>query len=269
MDIIKELGQSEAYTLHSHTQFCDGKASMEEFAREAVRAQFTHYGFSPHSPIPIESPCNMSVDDMPQYLSEFQRIKDTYGDRVKFYAGMEVDYLGPQWGPANPYFSALPLDYTIGSVHFIPDPEGQYIDIDGRYENFRDKMVQYFHSDIHYVVETFYRQSIDMVNAGGFDIIGHLDKIGHNASLWAPGIEDEAWYIHLAETLIEAIVSSGIIAEINTKAWAEHKRIFPATRYIRRLKQAGVPIIVNSDAHVPALINASRQYGFDLLNIQD
>ncbi|MDE6320900.1 MAG: histidinol-phosphatase, partial [Muribaculaceae bacterium] len=62
------------------------------------------------------------------------------------------------------------------------------------------------------------------------------------------------------------IAASGIIAEINTKAWADHKRIFPAPRYLRRLKDAGVPIIVNSDAHLPALINASRQYGFELLN---
>ncbi|MDE6320680.1 MAG: PHP domain-containing protein, partial [Muribaculaceae bacterium] len=205
MDIINEIGQSQAYTLHSHTQFCDGKATMEEFAREAVRMGFTHYGFSPHSPIPIQSPCNMSIDDVPQYLAEFQRIKRVYGDRVNFYAGMEVDYLGPQWGPAHPYFSSLPLDYTIGSVHFIPDSDGQYIDIDGRYENFRSKMQQYFHSDIRYVVETFYRQSIDMVEAGGFDIIGHLDKVGHNASQWAPGIEDETWYIQLVNTLIDAI----------------------------------------------------------------
>lgn len=240
---------------------------MEEFACEAVRSGFTHYGFSPHSPIPIESPCNMSVDDVPQYLNEFQRIKLAYGDRVRFYAGMEVDYLGEQWGPAHPYFRSLPLDYTIGSVHFIPDPKGHYVDIDGRYESFRRKMEQFFHSDIHYVVETFYRQSIEMVNTGGFDIIGHLDKIGHNASQWEPGIEDQSWYNKLVETLIEAIVASGVVVEINTKAWAEHQRIFPATRYIHRLQQAGVPIIVNSDAHVPSLINASRQYAFDLLNI--
>ena len=33
---------------------------------------------------------------------------------------MEIDYLNDDWGPANDYFQSLPLDYRIGSVHFIP-----------------------------------------------------------------------------------------------------------------------------------------------------
>lgn len=265
MDIINELGSTQGYTLHSHTQFCDGKAPMEEFAREAVRIGFTHYGFSPHSPIPIKSPCNISKEDVPLYLAEVRRIKDEYGRQVKFYAGMEIDYLGPQWGPAHPYFKELGLDYTIGSVHFIPDPDDHYVDIDGRYENFRGKMEQYFYRDIRYVVETFYRQSIDMVCAGGFDILGHLDKVGHNAAHYTPGIEDEPWYDRLVQMLIDAVVASGVIVEINTKAWADHRRLFPSERYIRRLKSAGVPMIVNSDAHLPSLINASRAYAFTLI----
>ncbi len=265
MDIINELAGSTAYTLHSHTQYCDGKATMDDFAREAIRQGFTHYGFTPHSPIPIESPCNMSLDDVPRYLDEFRRIKQEYGHKVKFYAGMEVEYLGSEWGPAHPYFRGLGLDYTIGSVHFIPNQEGLYVDIDGRYESFRQKMEQHFHSDIRYVVETFYRQSIDMVGAGGFEIIGHLDKVGHNAAHWQPGIEDEPWYDQLARQLIQAVIDSGVVVEINTKAWTDHHRLFPSPRYIALLRQAGVPMIVNSDAHLPSLINASRDYAHTLL----
>ncbi len=266
MDIIEELGGSRTYTLHSHTQFCDGKAPMEEFVREALRIGFTHYGFSPHSPIPIKSPCNMTTEDVPRYFDEFRRIKKEYDGQIKIYAGMEVDYLGPQWGPAHPYFKSLPLDYTIGSVHFIPNPEEKYIDIDGRYENFKGKMEQYFYRDTRYVVETFYRQSIDMVNAGGFDILGHMDKVGHNAAHYCPGIEEEAWYCRLAEMLIEAVVASGVVVEINTKAWTDHRRIFPAPHYVKRLKMAGVPMVVNSDAHLPSLIDSSRAYGYQVLD---
>lgn len=120
MDLITELSGSRRYTLHSHTEFCDGRAQMEAFAREALAEGFTHYGFTPHSPVPIESPCNMAASKVPVYLAEVERIKGVYGDRCRFYAGMEVDYLGPEWGPANEYFRSLPLDYTIGSVHFIP-----------------------------------------------------------------------------------------------------------------------------------------------------
>ncbi len=56
MDFIATIGDSSLYNFHSHTEFCDGRAQMEAFAREAVRCGFTHYGFTPHSPIPIQSP---------------------------------------------------------------------------------------------------------------------------------------------------------------------------------------------------------------------
>lgn len=265
MDIIKELGDATLYTLHSHTEYCDGRAQMEAFAREAVKRGFTHYGFTPHSPVPIVSPCNMTMENVPVYLAEAERIKREYGGRCKFYAGMEVDYLGDDWGPAHPYFASLGLDYTIGSVHFIPSRSGELIDIDGRFERFARNMREHFADDIRYVVETFYAQSREMLAAGGFDILGHFDKIAQNGSLYHRGLEDEEWYVKLVDDYIDQIVASGIVVEINTKARTDYGRIFPTERYVARLKSAGVPMIVNSDAHVPALINASRDYALGLL----
>jgi len=267
MDFIAELNQSKLYTFHSHTEFCDGRAQMEAFAREALRQRFTHYGFTPHSPVPIESPCNMSMANVPRFLAEVERIRREHADGgCKFYAGMEIDYLGDQWGPSSPYFKTIPLDYAIGSVHFIPTQDGEMVDIDGHFSSFQQKMETRFHNDITYVVETFYAQSHRMIDAGGFDIIGHFDKIGHNASHYRQGIEDEPWYQNLVDELIDHIIASGVTVEINTKAYAEHnRRIFPAARHLPRLVEANVPIIVNSDAHVPALINASRREAFELL----
>lgn len=264
MNFIDLIGDSRLYNFHSHTQFCDGKAPMEEFAREAVAQGFTHYGFSPHSPLPIESPCNMAFDDVDTYLREAERLRDLYGDKIHLYTSMEIDYLGDEWGPSNPYFDTLPLNYRIGSVHFIPSDSG-YIDIDGRFENFKFKMEKFFHRDIRYVVETFYRQSIAMIQAGGFDIIGHFDKIGHNADHYHPGIEDYPWYRSLVDNLIDLIIEKRLTVELNTKAWDGHRRMFPSTRYLPRLRQANVPIIINSDAHLPALINAGRDTAFQLL----
>lgn len=266
MNIIKELGSSRLYNLHSHTEFCDGRAQMEAFAREVIRQGFSHYGFSPHSTIPIESPCNITSGHVADYDCEFRRISETYGDRCRFFRSMEIDYLGPQWGPAHEYFARLNLDYAIGSVHFIPDQSGRYVDIDGKFESFKMKMERFFNNDIRYVVEKFYEQSISMVSEGGFDILGHLDKIAHNASLFLPGIEDEHWYAALVDDLISKVIESGVIVEINTKIVETAGRYFPDPRYWGRLVAAGVPLVVNSDAHVPALINAGRCLAFDKLD---
>lgn len=266
LDIINLLGGNRNYTLHSHTEFCDGRAQMEAFAREAVKHGFSHYGFTPHSPVPIVSPCNMHFDNVPRFLGEVQRIRDEYGDRCCFLAGMEIDYLGKEWGPSHDYFKSLPLDYSIGSVHFIPSQQGDPIDIDGRYESFARKMKEHFHEDLRYVVETFYEQSLKMLEAGGFEIIGHLDKIGHNAAHHQPGIEDEHWYQSLSDELVDRVLESGVVVELNTKARAEHGRFFPSERLLKRLIRGGAKIIVNSDAHVPALIDASRREAFELIS---
>ena len=273
MDFLKELEGSKAYTFHSHTEFCDGRATMEAFAREVVSRGFTHYGFSPHCPLPIVSPCNMRWADVGRYLTEIERIRGEYGDSCRFYASMEVDYLGEEFGPSAPEIQKLPLDYVIGSVHFVPNQKGRLVDVDGRFESFRRKMRDYFDDDIRYVCETFYAQSVAMVGAGGFDIIGHFDKIGQNASYFQPGIEDEAWYQELVENLIDKIIARNaanpgrpLTVEINTKAYADHGgRLFPHPRHWGRLQEAGIPLIVNSDAHVPALIDASRGVAFEML----
>ncbi len=265
-EILADICDSRRYTLHSHTEFCDGRATMEAFARKAVEDGFTHYGFSPHSPITILSPCNMLRDNVARYDEEYRRIRDTYGDRVKFYRAMEIDYLGDEWGPAHEYFASLHLDYSIGSVHFIPCQSGEYVDIDGNFENFRKKMDKYFHNDIRYVVETFYSRSCRMVEAGGFDIIGHLDKIGCNAGYFQPGIESEQWYQALLDDLIHRVTDAGLVVEINTKAWHQHNRMFPHTDKWKKLVDAGTRLVVNSDVHVPALINAGRDEAYAMLD---
>lgn len=266
MNIVDTLGDSRLYNLHSHTQYCDGKATMEEFAQAACNAGFTHYGYSPHSPICLTSDCNMSETDVPAFLNEVERIKrGPHGEKVKFHASMEIDYLGNHWGPAIPYFQDMPLDYRIGSVHFIPNQKGTYIDIDGAASDFIKKMHDYFSDNIRYVVEKYFEQIHEMIDAGGFDIIGHFDEIGHNGSHYAEGLDHNDWYTDLIDGVIAHIASAGIIAEINTKAKKLHNRFFPDQRHWQKVIESGIPVVVNSDAHHPLLINADRDMPLDWL----
>lgn len=267
MDFDSIISTTRQYNFHSHTQFCDGRATMEVMARSAVHQGMLHYGFSPHSPLPIASPCNMSADDVPAFLAETERLKSLPElASCRFYAAMEVDYLGPDWGPSSDYFSQLPLDYIIGSVHFIPSQSGEPVDIDGKYDTFRKRMDDRFRGDIDYVVDTFFRQTEDMIERGGFDILGHVDKVGQNASCYAPGIENGQHYRGWIRRILDLIISKNQLIELNTKARAEHNRFFPGERYLQELVNAGVRILVNSDAHFPDKISASRTEAFDILD---
>ena len=245
------------YNFHTHTQFCDGRAPMSDMVQQAVACGMKHLGFSPHSPLTFETSCNMSRADVRDYLTELEDLREQYRGRIMLYAGMEIDYVD-EFGPADRYYKTLPLDYRIGSVHFIRSMvnPAEYVDIDGRFERFKAKMHQYFNDDIEAVVRSFYAQSLKMVEAGGFDIIGHFDKIGHNAALFHEGIDEEPWYDKLVLNLFEAIMDHHYIVEINTKAFARDGRLFPAMKYMGMLKRYNAPVLINSD---PLLINAGRE----------
>ena len=128
-------------------------------------------------------------------------------------------------------------------------------------------MELYFNNDIKSVVECFYNETISMIEAGGFDIIGHFDKIGHNAGHFQEGIENEDWYNSLVMRTFEAIMDHHLIIEVNTKAYTEHNRFFPNIRYFEMLKKSGATLLINSDAHYPQLINSGRLEALKLLGL--
>ena len=103
---------------HSHCTFCDGRSTPEDFVKFAVAHGFRAYGFSSHSPLPFETFWNMSKDDMPEYLTEIERLKKKYNDRLEIYVGLEIDFLDKSYYASIPYFRNLPLDYRIGSITF-------------------------------------------------------------------------------------------------------------------------------------------------------
>lgn len=279
MNLHEIISTTRDYNFHSHTQFCDGRESMARMAEQALVCGMKHYGFTPHSPIPLPSSCNMSALVVPDYVAEFQRLKELYAGRINLYLSMEIDYLGDRWGATNPYFDTIPLDYRLSSVHFVSTPDGEReVDVDGRPQNFRAKMAEHFDNDIHYVVDSFYARTLAMIEKGGFDILGHFDKIGFNASSFSPGIENEPWYRRHIDNVIDAVRATDIIVEINTKAYPApvgstlaqeavyEPRLFPSPDVIRRLVSAGLPLAVNSDAHYSSRITAGRAAAFAIID---
>ncbi len=268
MNLNEILADARSYNLHTHTQFCDGHAQMEEFVKAAIEHGITRLGFTPHSPLPFHTPCNMEKEKVEAYFAEVTRLRREYCGKIDIYAGMEVDFLD-EWGPWSEYFAELPLDYKIGSVHFVPTPDGsgEYVDIDGKPERFTENMHKVFDDDVEWVVRKYYEQALKMIERGGFEIIGHLDKVGYNASVFRRGIDREPWYDTLVKREIEGVMDMGYIVEVNTKSWENHGRMFPDERYWDLLRRWGATLVINSDAHYPELINAGREYAMRELGL--
>jgi len=264
-DFISAAEGSEAYNFHTHTQYCDGRSDMRQMLDAAVKEKFAALGFSPHAPVPVDSPCNMHREDVPEYMENIHRYKEQ-GNLPKVYAGMEVDFLSPECGPHTDYYQRLGLDYIIGSVHFVPNQDGIPIDCDGSAERFIANLRDGFGGDLRYVVERYFEQVLTMIERGGFQLLGHLDKIAANASAVESEIESCGWYAAMVEDVINHAVSSGLAVEINTKAIHDRKRFFPHVRYWKALKSSGAQIVINSDAHYADRLSAGRREAFEILS---
>lgn len=259
------IRNTDRYNFHSHTEFCDGRAPMAVMAEAAAEKGFEVWGISPHSPICFDSPCNMSKEDMAAYLGKASRLKEEYEGEMKILTSLEIDYISRDFGPHIDYFQKLPLDYRLASVHFVPNQDGVWLDCDGRFERFARYLKEGYAGDLRYVVEKYFEQVIRMLELGGFEILGHFDKIAGNAAIADPQIEDNSWYEALVDNVISQAQSNGVIVEINTKSYPDKNRFFPAVRWWEKLLEAGVPLAVNSDAHYPEKTDTGRAEAFAAL----
>ena len=251
---------------HSHCTFCDGKASAEEFVKAAIEAGFHSYGVSSHSPLPFDTRWSLSKGDVEAYLREMERLKKQYAGQIELYVGLEIDYLNDVWGPANDYFQRMPLDYRIGSVHLVTNGEtGEMMDMDGSFDDFRENFRNVYHDDLKHLVRDYFRSSARMVELGGFDFVAHLDKISMNGSLVEPMLTEQAWYNELLREYLQLIAEKGVMVEVNTKAYTKKGLMFPNVKYFKWLKELNIPVMVNSDAHLPQLVNDNRELAFRLL----
>lgn len=243
---------------HSHCSYCDGKAPMEDFVRAAVEAGFAAYGFSSHAPLPFATRWTLPAEKVQDYLDEIERLKREYAEKIELYAGMEIDYLNEEQNPASGYFQTLPLDFRIGSVHLVYTPEGEIVDTDTNAENFKYLLETCFHGDLKSLAAAYFEASMRMVERGGFDFIGHADKIRYNVSQCGEDIPETAWYQARLADLFALIAEKGMMVEINTKAFRQKGCFFPDVKDWDYIKRWNLPVVVNSDAHSPALLNNGR-----------
>lgn len=246
---------------HTHSSYCDGLASIEDFVKEAIRQGFLSYGVSSHAPVPFDTRWNMRQERLPAYIEEVHSIKEKYRQYIEIYCGLEIDYLGPEYNPSSPFFQELSLDYRIGSVHFLK-VGNEYVDIDTDPERFKETVFHYFDGDIRKLVEMYFETMMQMIDTGGFDFVGHADKVSMNASSFLPGITQKVWYKKRMREYFEFIAQKGCMIEINTKAWNSNRLFFPNREHFGLIRRLQIPVVVNADTHHPSLVNAGR---FDAL----
>lgn len=246
---------------HSHCDYCDGRAPLEFFIREAVTHGFTAYGISSHAPLAFHTRWTMDMEDTDAYLAEAFALKEKYAGIIEIYVGMEIDYYNDESNPASDFFKGLSLDYSIGSIHFVKE----LMETDGDSKNFKENLGKFYDGDLNHLVDDYFEASMRMVELGGFDILGHCDKLALNAEFCSQGYSSAERFRGKVRDLLTFAAERDVLVEINTKKYATDGLFFPDVNYFPLLKDLKIRLVVNSDAHYPDKINSGRPEAFSAL----
>ena len=242
---------------HTHSRFSDGSAEPVEYIEEAIRQGFSSLGFSEHSALPFENTFALENGSEQAYIQEISRLRELYKARLEVLLSLEADYIPGISAGFQEQKVEFGLDYVIGSVHLVKNPDGELWFIDGpKRETYDNGLNQLFGGDIRKGVTAYWHQINQMLQEEEFEIIGHFDKIKmHNQGRWFN--EDEPWYIRLVNETIDLIEEKGVIVEVNTRGIYKGRStsLFPGEVILRQLSERNIPVILSSDAHHPSEIS--------------
>jgi len=233
---------------HMHSSFSDGRSMPEEYVGYALTAGLSEMGFSDHlSVIDNLADNNMNPANISSYINYITKLqKETRNIKIRI--GLEVDYFEEKEKEIGDFLQLQPLDYVIGSVHYLGKKS---VDLGTEI---------YEHENINKLFESYFDSVCAAIASGLFDIIGHCDLIRIYG--YRPSIDQEPLYRKLAKTM----KAHDVVFEINTNGRNRPLADFyPNRKYLHIFREENVPLCVNSDAHMPSRVGQHFDEVYELL----
>ena len=233
---------------HIHTNYSDGRSAPEDYIATAIAAGLSELGFSEHLTLFKElEDWNMNPDKLDTYINHIEKLrKDTKNIKIK--TGLEVDFFEGKEEELRIYLSSLPLDYVIGSVHYLGEKT-----VDFGPEFYEGKNIDKLYAS--------YFDSVCAASSSGlFDIIGHCDLIR------IYGYKPSADIGHLYRSMARVMKNNDVVFEVNTNG--RNRPIadfYPDRKFLGIFREENVPVCVNSDAHMPARVGQYFDETYELL----
>jgi histidinol-phosphatase (PHP family) len=233
---------------HMHSTFSDGRSLPEDYIASALASGFSEIGFSEHLTLFRElENWNMNPANIDKYINHLDSLRQST-NHIKIRTGLEVDYIEGKGNEIRDFLHPLPLDYIIGSVHYMGE---KTVDVGPEFyegKNF-DKLF-----------ESYFNSVCAAVATGIFDIIGHCDLI--RIFGYKPSFNQEPHYRKLARTM----KLHDVVFEVNTNGRNRPLADFyPDRRFLNIFLEENVPVCVNSDAHMPSRVGQYFDEAYALL----
>jgi histidinol-phosphatase (PHP family) len=233
---------------HMHSSFSDGRSVPEDYIASAIAAGMSEIGFSEHLTLFKEhEEWQINPSNVTNYVNYIQNLQKNTKD-IKIKIGLEVDFFRGKEEEIYSFLRFLPLDYIIGSVHYLGE---KTVDLGPEF---------YIGKNIDRLFESYFDSVITAVSSGLFDIIGHCDLIRIYG--YRPSVDPEPLYRKLAR----AMKTHNVVFEVNTNGRNRPLADFyPDRRFLDIFRQENVPVCVNSDAHMPSRIGQYFDEAYELL----
>ncbi len=226
---------------HTHTPLCmHAEGTAEEYVDAAIAAGLMEYGIADHAPVQPEpfDDWRMLTSQLTDYYDWIMRAREHAADRIQVRSGLECDWLVGCEDWINQLRGCSSWDYMIGSVHYLADKW----DFDNPVW-----LGRWAEVDVEAVWSQYWKTYEEMVRSDLFEIFGHADLIKKFG--YRPKGDLRRFY----EPVIEAISESRGVLEVNTAGWHKPcKEQYPSLQFLDLCAEAGVDIVVSSDAHAPA-----------------
>ena len=241
---------------HEHTaERCFTPANAERYRETAAERGIAELGVAEHvyrftAALDVwQHPFwrGWAVDDLDAYCG-FVR------EETDLRLGIEADFVPGREDRMASLLEARELDFVVGSVHFVRE---HAVDLDdewdvwGRGESAERVWARYFET----VAEA--------ARSGLFDIMAHPDLV----KVWGgrrprPEGDPRRYY----EPAVEAFAEAGVAVEVSTAGLRKPVgEIYPSRAFLEMAVDAGCPVALSSDAHVPDQLGAGYEQALELL----
>lgn len=232
---------------HTHSVLSDGVGSYEDLVRAAIEKGLDEIGFSDHVCLKPVSWAMQEID-LPVMTHQICEIRAKYSHLISVRYGIELDFFPGHEQELARIIESLPLDYVIGSLHFIDN------------WNFDGDQSLYGKWSNDHLYSMYYNLVRQMVESRLFDIVGHLDIIKKFA------VYPESDQTFLYEDVAQSIQRFGMVVELNTGGFDRPCNEFnPGPQWLEILQKHGIPVTLTSDAHHPDQIARHYQGALELL----
>jgi histidinol-phosphatase (PHP family) len=181
-----------------------------------------------------------ALDDLDEYC-------DFVRDETELRLGIEADFVPGREDRMANLLDEREWDYVIGSIHFLLD---RALDLRGEWDVWRS-------GDPERVWRRYFETLGEAARSGLFDVLAHPDLV----KVWgrespAPSGDLRRFY----DLAMDGIAESDVAIEVSTAGLRKPvAEIYPAPAFLEMCLDAGRPVALSSDAHVPG----DLAYGYD------